>query len=146
MIAGELTVGEVARRSGIAVSAIHFYEREGLIRSWRSDGNQRRYGRDVLRRIAIVKVAQKAGVPLRTIAEAFRSLPLERTPDAMDWARMSSAWKDELERRIERLSRLRDHLADCIGCGCLSIASCPLHNPDDALAAAGAGPRLLDPD
>lgn len=141
-----LSVGEVARRSGLAVSAIHFYEAKGLIRSTRSAGNQRRYPREVLRRVAIIKVAQRTGIPLRTIAEAFKALPAERTPTLEDWSRLSSAWKTELERRIDRLTRLRDHLTDCIGCGCVSVKSCPLHNPWDKLGEEGPGPRLLDPD
>ena len=143
---GELSVGDVARRSGLAVSALHFYEAEGLIRSHRTTGNQRRYAREVLRRVAIIKVAQRAGIPLKTIREAFRALPQERTPTVADWARLSSAWKQELERRIDRLTRLRDHLNGCIGCGCLSVRDCPLHNPLDRLAEEGPGPRLLDPE
>ncbi|BCB20642.1 redox-sensitive transcriptional activator SoxR [Bosea sp. ANAM02] len=142
----ELSVGEVARRSGLAVSALHFYEAEGLIRSHRTTGNQRRYAREVLRRVAIIKVAQRAGIPLKTIREAFKALPQERTPTVADWTRLSSAWKQELERRIDRLTRLRDHLNGCIGCGCLSVRDCPLHNPLDRLAEEGPGPRLLDPE
>lgn len=142
----ELSVGEVARRSGLAVSALHFYEAEGLIRSHRTQGNQRRYAREVLRRVAIIKVAQRAGIPLKTIREAFKALPQERTPTVADWTRLSSAWKQELERRIDRLTRLRDHLNGCIGCGCLSVRDCPLHNPFDRLAEEGPGPRLLDPE
>ncbi|WP_454657727.1 redox-sensitive transcriptional activator SoxR [Bosea beijingensis] len=143
---GELSVGDVARRSGLAVSALHFYEAEGLIRSHRTQGNQRRYAREVLRRVAIIKVAQRAGIPLKTIREAFKALPQERTPTVADWTRLSSAWKQELERRIDRLTRLRDHLNGCIGCGCLSVRDCPLHNPFDRLAEEGPGPRLLDPE
>ena len=143
---GELSVGDVARRSGLAVSALHFYEAEGLIRSHRTQGNQRRYAREVLRRVAIIKVAQRAGIPLTTIREAFKALPQERTPTVADWTRLSSAWKQELERRIDRLTRLRDHLNGCIGCGCLSVRDCPLHNPFDRLAEEGPGPRLLDPE
>jgi MerR family redox-sensitive transcriptional activator SoxR len=142
----ELSVGEVARRSGLAVSALHFYEAEGLIRSHRTQGNQRRYAREVLRRVAIIKVAQRAGIPLKTIREAFKALPQERTPTVADWTRLSSAWKQELERRIDRLTRLRDRLNGCIGCGCLSVRDCPLHNPLDRLAEEGPGPRLLDPE
>jgi MerR family redox-sensitive transcriptional activator SoxR len=145
-LAVELGVGDVARRSGLAVSALHFYEAEGLIRSHRTAGNQRRYAREVLRRVAIIKVAQRAGIPLKTIREAFKALPQERTPTVADWTRLSSAWKQELERRIDRLTRLRDHLNGCIGCGCLSVRDCPLHNPLDRLAEEGPGPRLLDPE
>ena len=143
---GELSVGDVARRSGLAVSALHFYEAEGLIRSHRTQGNQRRYAREVLRRVAIIKVAQRAGIPLKTIREAFKALPQERTPTVADWTRLSSAWKQELERRIDRLTRLRDQLNGCIGCGGLSVRDCPLHNPFDRLAEEGPGPRLLDPE
>ncbi|MCA0421169.1 MAG: redox-sensitive transcriptional activator SoxR [Proteobacteria bacterium] len=145
-LAVELSVGDVARRSGLAVSALHFYEAEGLIRSHRTAGNQRRYAREVLRRVAIIKVAQRAGIPLKTIREAFKALPQERTPTVADWTHLSSAWKQELERRIDRLTRLRDHLNGCIGCGCLSVRDCPLHNPFDRLAEEGPGPRLLDPE
>ena len=142
----ELSVGDVARRSGLAVSALHFYEAEGLIRSHRTQGNQRRYAREVLRRVAIIKVAQRAGIPLKTIREAFKALPQERTPTVADWALLSSGWKQELERRIDRLTRLRDQLNGCIGCGCLSVRDCPLHNPFDRLGEEGPGPRLLDPE
>jgi MerR family transcriptional regulator, redox-sensitive transcriptional activator SoxR len=140
----ELTVGEVASRSGAAVSAIHFYESKGLIKSWRSPGNQRRYPREVLRRVAIIKVAQRLGIPLSDILEVFRSLPRERTPTAKDWAAMSTRWRGELDDRIIRLTRLRDELSNCIGCGCLSLDSCPLYNPDDTLSKEGPGARLLE--
>ncbi len=141
----DLTVGELARRSGVAVSTIHFYEAKGLIRGWRSEGNQRRYHRGALRRVAIIKVAQRTGVPLAVVAQALCVLPDDRAPTAADWARLSAVWKDELDARIDRLSRLRDALSDCIGCGCLSIESCPLRNPGDDLGRQGPGPRLLDP-
>ncbi|MGR6432819.1 redox-sensitive transcriptional activator SoxR [Rhizobium sp. PAMB 3174] len=142
----ELTVGEVAARSGVAVSAVHFYEAEGLIRSWRNAGNHRRYGRDVLRRIAIIKVAQRAGITLKEIAGAFSTLPDGRTPNRQDWERLSAAWHADLNDRIARLTRLRDRLSGCIGCGCLSVDRCPLHNPYDALGREGSGPRLLEQD
>jgi MerR family transcriptional regulator, redox-sensitive transcriptional activator SoxR len=141
----ELTVGQVAARSGVAVSAIHFYEAKGLIKSWRTRGNQRRYPRAVLRRVAVIKVAQRVGVPLKLIREAFRSLPKERTPTAEDWAALSTHWRKDLDDRIARLTRLRDELSYCIGCGCLSLDSCPLYNPNDKLSKQGPGPRLLDP-
>ena len=141
----ELTVGELAARSGVAVSTIHFYEAKGLIRGNRTAGNQRRYPRDVLRRVAIIKVAQRTGIPLASIRAALATLPEERTPTVDDWSRLSAAWRADLDDRIARLARLRDQLDDCIGCGCLSIKSCPLRNPWDQLAAEGAGPRLLDP-
>lgn len=142
----ELSVGEVARRAGIAVSAVHFYESRGLIASTRTKGNQRRYDRTVLRRIAIIKVAQKTGVPLRTIAEAFAHLPSHRAPNARDWSKMAGVWAAELDGRIARLTRLRDSLDECTGCGCLSVDTCPLHNAEDHLAREGPGPRLLDRD
>ena len=138
-----LTVGEVARRSGVAVSALHFYETKGLIHSVRSAGQQRRYGRDVLRRVAVIKVAQRIGISLASISEAFASLPEGRTPTAGDWARMSSLWRQELDERIMQLTRLRDQLDGCIGCGCLSIEACRLRNPLDELSEQGSGPQLL---
>lgn len=141
----DLSVGEVASRSGVAISAIHFYEAEGLIKSWRTAANHRRYPRKVLRRIAIIKVAQRAGIPLKEIAAALATLPDLRTPTAEDWAKLSVKWKDDLNDRIARLTRLRDQLDGCIGCGCLSIDKCPLRNPYDELGKQGSGPRLLDP-
>ena len=141
----QLTVGEVARRSGVAVSTLHFYEAEGLIRSWRTNGNQRRYAREVLRRVAIIRVAQRTGMDLGAIRKALKSLPGERTPNAQDWKKLSASWKSELDERIERLTRLRDQLDGCIGCGCLSMEACPLRNPWDRLSKEGPGPRLLEP-
>ncbi len=139
-----LTVGEVAERSGLAVSALHFYEAKGLISSMRSRGNQRRYGRDVLRRLGIIKVAQRVGIPLAEIQAAFDMLPQGRTPTAGDWQKLSQTWKDDLDTRIKRLTLLRDRLTGCIGCGCLSIESCPLRNPCDKLGKEGTGARLLE--
>ncbi|UWU13719.1 redox-sensitive transcriptional activator SoxR [Rhizobium sullae] len=139
-----LTVGEVAERSGLAVSALHFYEAKGLISSMRSRGNQRRYGRDVLRRLGIIKVAQRVGIPLAEIQGAFDTLPQGRTPTAGDWQKLSQIWKDDLDSRIKRLTLLRDRLTGCIGCGCLSIESCPLRNPCDKLGKEGTGARLLE--
>lgn len=140
-----LTVGEVAKRSGVAVSAIHFYERKGLIRSWRSNGNQRRYPREVLRYLAVIRAAQRVGMPLDEIRTALRNLPDAHTPTADDWRRLSTLWRVRLDERIAQLLRLRDDLSNCIGCGCLSLESCPLYNPDDKLAAEGPGPRLMLP-
>ena len=145
-IGKQLTVGEVAARSGVAVSALHFYESKGLIKAVRNAGNQRRYPREVLRRVAIIKVAQRLGMPLASIGAALRTLPEGRTPTAADWRKLSAAWRAELDERIARLSKLRDELDGCIGCGCLSVESCPLRNPYDALAKQGSGARLLDPD
>jgi MerR family transcriptional regulator, redox-sensitive transcriptional activator SoxR len=141
--AQELTVGQVASRSGVAVSALHFYEARGLIHSRRTTGNQRRYTRDVLRRIAFIRVSQRVGIPLSTIRDALTGLPDKRTPTPRDWARLSSAWRGELDARIAQLQRLRDDLTDCIGCGCLSLSRCRLSNPGDRLGAQGAGPRRL---
>lgn len=140
-----LSVGEVAKRSGIAVSALHFYESKALIESTRTGGNQRRYRRDVLRRVAVIRVAQRMGIPLASIRDALATLPQRRTPTAADWARLSARWRTDLDGRIATLTRLRDQLNDCIGCGCLSIARCPLRNPWDELARQGPGARLLDP-
>ena len=140
---GELSIGEVAARSGVAVSALHFYERRGLIGSRRTAGNQRRYARDVLRRIAVVRVAQEIGIPLAEIAVAFAALPDARTPNRKDWGRLSTEWAASLDRHIEQLVRLRDGLTDCIGCGCMSIDRCPLRNKEDRLGHDGPGPRRL---
>jgi MerR family redox-sensitive transcriptional activator SoxR len=139
-----LSVGEVAKRTGVAVSALHFYESKGLIRSWRNHGNQRRYPRHVLRRISIIKAAQRLGISLATIRDAFAALPVERMATAEDWSKLSSRWCADLDDRIARLTRLRDQLDSCIGCGCLSLAACPLRNPGDQLAAKGPGPHLLE--
>jgi len=141
-----LTVGEVAARSGVAVSALHFYEAKGLIDSHRSRGNQRRYPREVLRRFAVIKVAQRVGIPLADVQAALEALPQGRTPTAADWKALSELWKSDLDARIRRLQGLRDQLDGCIGCGCLSLESCPLRNPWDRLSEEGAGPRLLDPE
>jgi MerR family redox-sensitive transcriptional activator SoxR len=141
-----LTVGQLAKRSGVSVSALHFYEAKGLIRSLRTPGNQRRYPRDILRRVSVIKVAQRVGVPLAAIREALSVLPSGRAPSAAEWRRLSSRWKAELDERIKTLTQLRDRLDQCIGCGCLSIKSCWLRNPWDELGAQGAGPRLLETD
>ena len=136
-----LSVGEVATRSGVAVSTLHFYETEGLISSWRNSGNQRRYAREVLRRVAVIKVAQRTGIPLAEIREALATLPEKRTPTATDWKRLSARWRAQLNDRIERLTRLRDQLDGCIGCGCLSLDRCRLANPGDRAGRLGPGPR-----
>jgi MerR family redox-sensitive transcriptional activator SoxR len=144
-ISKELSVGQVAARTGVAVSALHFYESKGLIKSNRNQGNQRRYSRDVLRRVSVIKVAQRIGIPLALIRHALMELPDERTPTAADWSRMSAQWKAELDNRIATLTRLRDQLSECIGCGCLSLETCRLRNPWDELSEKGPGPNLLDP-
>lgn len=140
----ELSVGEVAERSGLAVSTLHFYETKGLIKSWRTGGNQRRYARDVLRRVSIIKVAQRTGIPLAEIKEALDTLPDGRTPNKKDWTRLSARWRQELDMRIEELTRLRNSLDGCIGCGCLSMKSCPLRNPGDQAAEWGSGALYLE--
>ncbi len=142
-IALTLSVGEVARRSGVAVSALHFYEAKGLIHSSRSPGNQRRYSRSVLRRVAFIRVAQRVGISLADIAEALASLPSGKEPDRADWERLSTAWRARLDAHMAQLKKLRDTLDDCIGCGCLSIDRCRLRNPHDELASDGSGPRRL---
>ena len=140
-----LSVGEVAARSGVAVSTLHFYEAKGLIHSSRTAGNQRRYPRSVLRRIAVIRIAQKTGIPLAEIEEALSALPDDRQLLASDWQRLSERWHRDLTQRIEKLTALRDQLTTCIGCGCLSMQECPLRNPLDTLSAEGPGPRLLEP-
>ena len=140
----KLSVGQVAQRSGVAVSALHFYESKGLISSRRNNGNQRRYSRSVLRRVAVIRVAQRTGVPLESIRQALKELPDHRAPTAADWRKLSARWRTELNSRITRLTELRDQLGGCIGCGCMSLKVCPLRNPRDELAKQGSGPRLLD--
>jgi MerR family transcriptional regulator, redox-sensitive transcriptional activator SoxR len=139
----ELTVGQLAARSGARVSALHFYERKGLISSRRTTGNQRRYRRDMLRRVALIRVAQRVGIPLADIRAALAELPDGRTPRGQDWERLSRHWQAELDQRIHRLQQLRDQFTGCIGCGCLSIGQCALANPHDALGGEGPGPRRL---
>jgi MerR family redox-sensitive transcriptional activator SoxR len=139
----ELTPGELAQRAGVAISALHFYEREGLIFSRRTSGNQRRYSRDTLRRVAFIRMSQRLGIPLARIREALATLPTDRVPTSRDWARLSAGWRQDLDDRIMHLQRLRDNLADCIGCGCLSLKSCALTNPDDVMSTRGPGAARL---
>lgn len=139
----ELTVGQVAQRSGVSVSALHFYERQQLITSRRTAGNQRRYHRDVLRRVALIRIAQRVGIPLAEIRTALAQLPHNRVPTVDEWRTMSQRWQDELNERIHLLEQLRDSFTGCIGCGCLSIHSCVLANPYDELRKQGPGPRRL---
>ena len=138
-----LTIGDFAARSGVASSALRYYEREGLIRSSRTGGNQRRYERAELRRVAFIKIAQQVGVSLDEIRDALASLPENRTPTKADWSRLSAHWRRKLEERIALMERLRDQLTGCIGCGCLSLQRCKLINPTDRLAAQGPGPQIL---
>lgn len=139
----ELTIGEVARRTGVATSALRYYEDRGLISSTRTEGNQRRYPRSVIRTVSIIRAAQEVGLTLAEVSEALSSLPNRRTPTADDWSRLARGWREGLDQRITELEALRDDLGDCIGCGCLSLRSCALFNPDDRAAAAGSGARYL---
>ena len=140
----ELTIGELSERSGVATSAIRYYEDRGLVRSRRTPGNQRRYERAMLRRLAFVRTAQRVGLSLEEIEAALATLPSSRTPTKADWTRLSRGWRPRLDAQIAQLERLRDTLDSCIGCGCLSLKRCSLNNPDDALAARGPGPVLLE--
>jgi len=138
-----LSIGEVAERTGVSVSALRFYETERMVAPTRSAGGQRRFPRDALRRIAFIRVAQRVGLTLDEIRAALATLPEQRTPTAADWARLSRAWKAHLDERIRLLEGLRDELSSCIGCGCLSLQACKLYNPDDRARALGQGPRYL---
>lgn len=142
-LAKHLSIGDVARRSGVATSTLRFYEKRGLIRSVRTAGNHRLYHREMLRRISVIRVAQRLGLTLVQIADALASLPEGRTPTKRDWQRLSKRWQDLLDTRIEQMQRMRDKLTFCIGCGCLSLKSCALYNRDDHVASRGAGPRLV---
>jgi MerR family redox-sensitive transcriptional activator SoxR len=139
MPVGHLTIGELADRSGVAASALRYYEAQGLIESERTTGNQRRYRRVTLRRVAFVRAAQRVGLTLDEIHEALDTLPSGRTPTKADWSRLSRDWRPRIDEQIGRLERLRDRLDGCIGCGCLSLDTCALQNPGDVLAAEGPG-------
>lgn len=139
----QLTIGQVAERSGVPHTALRFYEESGLISSERTAGNQRRYPRAVLRRLAFIRTAQRVGLSLEQIRDALASLPGGRPPTKNDWARLSKLWRTELDTRIDALQRLRDRLTSCIGCGCLSLRSCALHNPEDAMSGLGPGALKL---
>lgn len=143
MSSTELTVGELARRAGVAVSTLHFYEAKGLITSRRTAGNQRRFTRDTLRRIAFVRIGQRVGIPLGTLADVLGRLPEGRVPTRADWAELSESWQAELDARIEQLQQIRNDFTDCVGCGCLSLDRCSLANTNDRLASHGSGPRRL---
>ena len=140
----QLTIGQLAERAGVATSAIRFYESRGLIRSVRTSGNQRRYERSTLRRVAFIRTAQRVGLSLDEIAAALATLPENRTPTKADWSRLSRTWRPRLDEQIERLERLRDRLDGCIGCGCLSLRTCALTNPGDEAAQRGPGPVFLE--
>ncbi|MFV1999625.1 MAG: redox-sensitive transcriptional activator SoxR [Acidimicrobiia bacterium] len=138
-----LTIGEVAERSGIATSALRYYEARGLISSERTVGNQRRYKRAVLRTVSVIRAAQQVGVSLDEIGEAFAGLPDRRTPTKADWSKLARGWRASLDARIQELEALRDELSDCIGCGCLSLRSCAFSNPADQAGRTGTGARYL---
>ncbi|MFR9731667.1 redox-sensitive transcriptional activator SoxR [Saccharopolyspora sp. MS10] len=140
-----LTIGEVAHRSGVAPTALRFYEQRGLITSTRTSGNQRRFERAVLRRLAFIRAAQRVGLSLDQVAEALSTLPTDHAPGQADWSRLSRSWRDELDARIDGLQRLRDRLTDCIGCGCLSLRTCGLNNAEDRMAELGPGAPVLRP-
>jgi MerR family redox-sensitive transcriptional activator SoxR len=138
------SVGKVADRCGVKISTLHFYEEKGLISSWRNQGNQRRYQKDVLRRVSVIKAAQKVGISLEEIKTALSALPENRTPNTGDWEILARRWRKDLDARIAYLEKLRDSLTGCIGCGCLSMKNCPIHNANDKLAKLGSGPVLLE--
>jgi MerR family redox-sensitive transcriptional activator SoxR len=140
----ELTIGELSDRSGVATSAIRYYEDRGLVASRRTTGNQRRYERAMLRRLAFIRTVQRVGLTLDEIEDALATLPSNRTPTKADWTRLSRGWRPRLDAQIAQLERLRDTLDSCIGCGCLSLKRCTLSNPGDVVAARGPGPVLLD--
>jgi MerR family transcriptional regulator, redox-sensitive transcriptional activator SoxR len=145
-VAAELTIGELAARSGVAASALRFYEARGLIAAQRTSGNQRRYERAMLRRVAFIQAGRAAGIPLEQIRAALETLPTNRTPARHDWERLSRRWRADLDRRIETLQALRTRLTTCIGCGCLSIDACELLNPDDEVGRNGPGAHYLKRD
>ena len=143
MESASLTIGEVSARTGVAPSALRFYEQAGLISAQRTDGNQRRYARATLRRIAFIQAGKAAGIPLAQIEAALRTLPADRSPTRRDWERLSRRWRTDLDQRIGLLTALRDRLNTCIGCGCLSLDRCALLNPEDEAAQLGAGAHYL---
>lgn len=138
-----ITIGELAKRSGVAASAICFYEEQGLISGTRTEGGQRQYRRDILRRVGFIRAAQAVGLNLAEIRAALEKLPGQRTPTRQDWERLSRAWQPLLQERIDALIALRDQLASCVGCGCLSLKSCSLYNPEDVARRLGSGARYL---
>lgn len=144
LAAANLSVGDVARRAGVPASTLHFYEAQGLIESERTGGNQRRYHRSVLRLIAVIKIAQRVGIPLAHLKNHLSQLPSGHLRVAADWSTLSKIWRTELDQRIEYLTRLRDQMDSCIGCGCLSLSDCPLRNPGDMAGDRGGGARAFD--
>jgi MerR family transcriptional regulator, redox-sensitive transcriptional activator SoxR len=138
-----LTIGDVADRSGMAASAIRFYERQGLVQSDRTPSGQRRFRRDVLRRIAFIRIAQRVGLSLEEIVSALSVLPVDHAPSRQDWKRLTAGWQDRIDQRIALLEALRGGLSECIGCGCLSLRTCALANPSDVARTMGSGPRFL---
>jgi MerR family redox-sensitive transcriptional activator SoxR len=138
-----LSIGEVSRRTGVPITALRFYESKGLVRSDRATSGHRRYRREQIRRVSFILAAQRIGLSLRDIRAALSSLPAERTPTAADWTRLSASWRPMLDERIRTLERLRDQVDSCIGCGCLSLETCALQNPEDEAGATGSGPRYL---
>lgn len=143
MATSAIPIGALARRSGVPASALRFYEAQGLIKSTRSQAGRRMFARDVLRRVAFIRVAQSVGLSLEQIQGALATLPNQRTPTRADWERLSSAWRPVLDQRIDSLTKLRDRLSSCIGCGCLSLQTCALYNPGDVARSRGTGPRYL---
>ena len=143
MVEELLSIGEVAERSGLAASAIRFYEKEGLIHAERTSSGQRRFRRDVLRRLAFIRIAQRVGLTLEEIVAALAVLPVDRAPTRRDWQRLTAGWRERLDQRIEVLEALRGGLTSCIGCGCLSLRTCRLANPDDVASTMGSGPQYL---
>jgi MerR family redox-sensitive transcriptional activator SoxR len=138
-----LSIGAVSERTGVPVSALRYYEREGLLHPGRTDGGQRVYSRDAIRRVSFVRIAQQVGLSLVEIRASLSTLPNDRTPTKADWARLSAAWRPRLDTQISMLVRLRDELTSCIGCGCLSLKACALYNPGDTASSLGRGPRYL---
>ncbi|MDB5773870.1 MAG: putative transcriptional regulator, MerR family [Herbaspirillum sp.] len=142
----QMSVGQMSRRSGVPVSTLHFYEAKGLLKPTRTHGNQRLYSRGMLRRIALIKVAQRVGIPLAEIGEALAAIPPDRKPTAAEWTQVSARWAEALQQRIDTLVRLKNNLESCIGCGCLSLGECPLRNPEDNLGKEHSGAVLLEQD
>lgn len=138
-----MTIGQLAQRAGVSTSTLRFYESRGLVHATRTSGNQRRYRRGELRRVAFIRTAQNVGLSLNEITEALATLPDGRIPNKADWTKLSSQWHERLSARIRELEQLRDELTNCIGCGCMSLSSCALNNTDDVLSRNGPGPRIL---